>query len=1135
MNIKNKNNTQEKCRKVMHSEIKLTQCIAMFLLIITMLISIDSFASTDYFVDAERGHDKIGKGSKKLPWRTIEYARDQVAAHIKSLPNALMTQDIIVYLRAGRYELAQPLTFTKKHSGNNGFAIIYRNFENEMPVISGGKILSGWQYDAAIDIDETDTSNKLVAGFYLDIEQEFNFRQLYVGGSAAIRARTPTHDWRHATPGQWQTFTKDPLYIHHLSVKKDNDGIAGQDDEISQILAMNNKDVAQVEYIQLANWRQHRVRISSVEQQEDNYSEIILNFPDDSMRRVFAQAVKCCGGRTASSKPNKYGVRRGAGYRFENALAFMDDEREWYLDREGRRLYYIPAKDEVNNKVLLAEVIAPVTDKLMVMNNVNNVVFYGLTFEHASNLKPDEYGVIQRMAGLYYDVVKQKELDDAGKQVGRPPVSVHKGGIELFNTDNVHFERNRIQNFDGNGVVLYAGVKRSGFKSNVFTQNGVDHLVVYGDNKPRPSEEKQITDLAITDNYMIEPGATEQMGMSIFASYPTRMNIENNLIADSDQYAINVGWGAFKTGQMSGLSDNAIRFNEFKSLMRFSQDAAVIHTKSATHKGVLHTKITENYVHDFTDDTWASNGFGAVETRLFYLDDRTNRAIVKHNVVENISAVQSVAYLQGVKLGLAENNLVDFNYNLDSNKYLRSVDGKHTGLEYNGPLSYRQVRHATAIKSHAGLSANEKFISEDESHGLLGTSTPTANQAGLMGNWNFDIKTDKEQYLDNGPYAYHGNGKNSHLSLASVEGDRSLFLNEITDSVSIEKFKGIEHQAPRTISAWIRTSNKNGTILSWGDTKQKELWAIGLKNGRLSVDIQGGFVRGEGLIADNKWHHIAVSWENDGSPNIVDTRLYIDGRLQKISAKAGAVVKTTLKGGLHIGANKQLALVGLKGTRIDKVAIYRRALHNYEIVDLASHRDLVASWNFEGNLADVSGRKNHFKTSRKTNYIKSAAQGRQALRFTNEDQVVSKLKTPFDVASVSVWLKTEASSGTIVSWQNTANDNIFNLSLLPVQEHGILMFSSNKGKIAGNSKLNDGAWHQITLTWAADRTPTISDVKLFVDGVLEKTTVLQNSTLLDMQADTVVLGTQYQGSIDAVRISKRVVTPRDIYNSLLAQ
>lgn len=1098
---------------------------------VALLFSLGCFANTDFFVDAENGDDKSGVGSKELPWRTIAHASDEVAVHIGLLPKRKMVEDIIVYLRAGRFELAQPLTLNKQHSGNNGFTITYRNFEGEMPIISGGKILSGWQYDNAINIDQTGKNKQLVSGFYLNIDKNFNFRQLYVNGSAAIRARTPTHDWRHATPGQWDTFSLDPLYIHNLSLSKDNDGLLGQDNEISQLLAMKKESVARVEYIQLANWRQHRVRISSVEQQKDNADKVILNLPDDSIRRVLAQAVKCCGGRTAAKKINKEGIRRGAGYRLENALAFMDDEREWFLDRETRRLYYIPSKNEIQDKTLLAEVIAPVTDNLLVMNGVKNVVFYGLTFEHASNLKPDEYGVIQRMAGLYYDVVKQKEFDNAGKKTKRPPVSVHSGGIELVNTDNVHFERNRIQNFDANGVVLYAGVKRSGFKGNVFTKNGVDHIVAYGSNKPKPTARAQIKDLAITDNYMLEPGATEQMGMSVFASYPTRMIIENNLMTDSDQYAINLGWGAFKTGKMPGLADNSIRFNEFKNLMRFTQDAAVIHTKSATNEGVLHTNITENYVHDFTDTSWGKKGFGAVETRLFYLDDRTNRAVVTQNVVENISAVQSVAHLQGIKLGLAENNIIDFNYNLDTNKYLRSVDGKHTGLEYKGPLSYTQLRRAKSIKNNAGLSAEEKFISEDD-NGLLGTSSPTANEAGLVAKWNFDIKTGNAQYLDSGPYNYHGDAKYSHVSLASIDGDRSLFLKEATDSVNIPKFKGIEQQEPRTVSTWLRTSEKNGTILSWGDAKDKGLWAIGLKNGRLLVDVQGGFVRGKKPIADNQWHHIAVVWENDGSPNIIDARLYVDGQLQEIPAKAGSVVKTALNHQLRIGANKPLGLVGLKKTRIDNLKVYRRALHNYEIVDLAGRKDLMISWNFEGNLADISGQKHHLKANQKTSYIKDSAQGRQALNLSNKYQALSKLPKAFDVASISAWVKTEANSGTMVSWKNGTNGNEFNLGLLPVQEHGILTFSFNRGKIAGNSKLNDGAWHQVTLTWAADRTPTISDVKLFVDGVPEKVTVIKNTTIPNMLTDTVVLGEQYHGAIDGVRMSKRVISPREVYNSL---
>ncbi|MFO1502042.1 MAG: hypothetical protein U1G07_27330, partial [Verrucomicrobiota bacterium] len=108
---------------------------------------------------------------------TLQQVRDTIRANKGS-----MTGDIIVHLHGGSstpYPLSQTVVFDQNDSGNNGFSIIYQAADGEGPVLSGGVAVTGpW----------TSVGNGVwkspVPGTVL-------FRQLYVNGSCAIRAREP--------------------------------------------------------------------------------------------------------------------------------------------------------------------------------------------------------------------------------------------------------------------------------------------------------------------------------------------------------------------------------------------------------------------------------------------------------------------------------------------------------------------------------------------------------------------------------------------------------------------------------------------------------------------------------------------------------------------------------------------------------------------------------------------------------------------------------------------------------------------------------------------------------------------------------------------------------------------------------
>jgi hypothetical protein len=118
------------------------------------------------------------------PFATL--ARAQAA--IRGLnQNTSGAQRFTVYIRGGQYNLAAPLVFTPQDSGTAANPITYAAYSNEVPVLSGGQTISGWQAGGSTAGGQqvwTAQVPGVVAG-------NWYFRQLFVNGVRRQRARTP--------------------------------------------------------------------------------------------------------------------------------------------------------------------------------------------------------------------------------------------------------------------------------------------------------------------------------------------------------------------------------------------------------------------------------------------------------------------------------------------------------------------------------------------------------------------------------------------------------------------------------------------------------------------------------------------------------------------------------------------------------------------------------------------------------------------------------------------------------------------------------------------------------------------------------------------------------------------------------
>src|SRR5262245_24906204 len=208
-----------------------------------------------FFVAPPPLGDDSNTGTDAAPFATLDRARRAVRAINRS-----MSSDINVYLHGGKYELAQTISFDQNDSGANGFHVIYRNYPGEVPVISGGRRVADW--------------TRMTNGIFKASAQNLQFRQLYVNGVAAERARSPGSDSYYRLQS-WDASSRT------LVIEKD---------KISDWANLN-----QVEMHVLMSWTVNVFRIASYSISGD-YAIIVpmepertLMFPNDSFSRYLQQ------------------------------------------------------------------------------------------------------------------------------------------------------------------------------------------------------------------------------------------------------------------------------------------------------------------------------------------------------------------------------------------------------------------------------------------------------------------------------------------------------------------------------------------------------------------------------------------------------------------------------------------------------------------------------------------------------------------------------------------------------------------------------------------------------------------------------------------------------------------------------
>ena len=537
-------------------------------------------------------------GSVNHPLLTISAAQAKVRAL-----NKKGICDITVFLRGGNYPISNTLVFGPEDSGKEGHPVVWKAYEGEIPVLSGGIEAGNWQKgENGIWQARLDRNEKL--------------RQLYVNDRPAILSQ-----YKKKVKGQggYGTFTVkgDEPWAHFAG--KEIDGVLVNKSEMPTVARPED-----LEILAQTTWTTSRLCIRAIEEKGDKQA------------LLFAQPF----GAISQSMGSGTALNVKADFTLFNAKEFITESGEFSFDRSSKTLYYQPREGE---DMLTAKVIAPQTESFIqirgkdLQTHVSNLRFEGLTFAYSSwqlMRVEDSYGACGSQTNCLTVKYGEKNWHDDLYQTTALPVAV----VEVNSADHIVFERNIFKLNGSMSINFENDVVSSRIEGNVFQYIGgvainvghPQHVYIgkqNGENegfgpyhidnrhdKWTEQVEGLCKNVLISNNLIRETGIEHKPSVVIMAYWGHGINITHNDIEFAPYTGISLGWGweewngtieRSKGKPSLSLRNNSVTYNKIGHVLQTLHDGGGIYLlgrQSEIAKDVSKqqfTPVCNNYLYDF--------------------------------------------------------------------------------------------------------------------------------------------------------------------------------------------------------------------------------------------------------------------------------------------------------------------------------------------------------------------------------------------------------------------------------------------------------------------------------------------------------------------------------------------------------
>ncbi|UCC97693.1 MAG: right-handed parallel beta-helix repeat-containing protein [Phycisphaerales bacterium] len=388
--------------------------VAIFLLFGPVLKAAEGTA----FYVAPDGSDTAAGTTPERAFATIERARDAIRALKKS---GRFDRPVTVYLRGGVHQLTDEVVFTAEDSGTLDKPITYTAYENEEPIVSGGRRITGWR----------EFEDGLWSAELPDVKAGvWRFRQLYVNGQKRSRARIPNEGFLRVAG-----FPDGGREVNYHTDCRRFEFAPGD-------LNPDWTNLGDVEVIVYHFWTDSHLPIESIDTKAN-----IVTFKHKA-GKVFTDDF----------------TSQGARYIVENVFEGLDQPGEWYLNRKAGMLYYMPMPGE---DMARAEVVAPQAPAFMRFEgeplkrrfvehmNIKNLTFMYTNWDLPPGNSNDRQGSASVPAAIRLRGARQCAIDRCGiTNIGTFAFEIAEGS-----TGN-RFTHNSLSHIGAGGFRLTGGTEK---------------------------------------------------------------------------------------------------------------------------------------------------------------------------------------------------------------------------------------------------------------------------------------------------------------------------------------------------------------------------------------------------------------------------------------------------------------------------------------------------------------------------------------------------------------------------------------------------------------------------------------------------------------------------------------------------
>ena len=579
-------------------------------------------AQTEFHVSPE--NTKNGKGTLKSPFNSIHAAREKVAK-----VNRDMKEDIVVYLHGGTYNLTGPVEFKAEDSGTNGHTITYKAYKDEVPVISGGVKVTGWE-----KVDENIYKAKL--------DRDTKLRTLFVNGN---RKRMAGTEEPVTGMGEWGKFEVAGDEEWAFDAGYSIDGIKFRSRDVHSF-----RNAEDVELVQNNVWTEKILCVRETEQTGDT-TILKLQQPYGAIATSMAWAGR---------------IKYHDNFLVRNAYELLDTPGEFYFNKQSKTLYYFSSGEDMEK----AEVIAPASAGLIriegtsTQSRVKNIRFEGISFSY-DHWQLMEIEGSHAFAGIQsIGMAIQFVSDGNWHPTEYNCVGVPRGTIEIKNAEYITFENNRFEGLSSaTAINMVNDVKNSVVNGNYFhdllgNSVNVGHPQHYkiGDGELfAPEVEGLCEKIDITNNYLRNVSLDFRQVEGITAFFVADVKIDHNDIAGTAYGAVTIGWWWGNSGipPSTMAKNNSMSFNRAGNTHLALKDGGIIYALGEQPGSV----IEGNYLY---------NG-----PRCIYPDDGSAYWTIKRNVILNNHSKYTIwlhLWRDNCHDNVVEDNYVKSNLVLDNGK-----------------------------------------------------------------------------------------------------------------------------------------------------------------------------------------------------------------------------------------------------------------------------------------------------------------------------------------------------------------------------------------------------------------------------------------------------------------------------------